>query len=169
MADEIQNVDASGPLSTPVRRLAELIAESPAFQQWTETNSQGEALARVHHPHLRNNTNLMDVKKPVAVVSTQSFGLARVTNRQLRPDGGVLRVILSDVDRYPTRSDWSQTYFENQVGQVLSEIAALQGDDERLAIDKITLVSPPMLSRPQVAGQKQPYWVALVDVAWSRI
>jgi hypothetical protein len=170
MADPMETIEAKGPISIPVRKLVELVAESMYFQQRVKANSADEAMQFIHHPHLRAS-GLEEIKGPLVVISTKAFGLSRVDNKQLRPEGCMLDLTISDDVKYPDRSDWSQTDFENFVGQMLSEIASLQSEGTRLAIDSITQTIPASINRLPAGGpsQRNAYWITSFDIHWSKL
>lgn len=169
MADVNENIEALGPISVPVRKLVELVAESATFQTRVKADSVEEAMKFIHHPHLRAN-GFEEIKGPLAVVSSQPCTWERVDANQLRPTG-VLVLTLSNDDKYPEKSDWSQIDFENFCGQVIQDICELQGKNTRLTIDSIVQSIPASLSHPTAAGpdQRSAYWISTFEIHRSQL
>lgn len=157
-----------GPLSLSVRKLVELVAESAAFQARCGVATQAAAYARIWHPDIEMQA-MAHFTGPAAVVMTAAFGLARIDPYHLRPDGCQLGLLLTDDDQFPRDPLASQTDFENWIGQVVQQIAAIQGTGERLTIDRITMSVPPQHTHPADAGTRKPYWMAVFDVHWSKL
>ena len=169
MADAVEQIEALGPVSIPVRKLVELIAASPSFQARVKVTTATDAFGFIHHPELRVSS-LDEITGPLAVVGTERFGLASVEPRFLRPSDCSLMMILSDDDRYPERADLSQIDFENFVGLVMADIALAQGEDTNLTIESMELIET-CKSGPEVQGvdKRKAYWIAPIVVKWSRL
>jgi hypothetical protein len=169
MSEATPSIAAAGPISIPVRKLVELLAESTFFQARVGASSKTDAYPYIHHPELHAK-GLYEIKGPLAVVGTAGFSLSRVDNRLLRPSNCSLALVLSDDDRYPDSPERSQTDFENFVGQTLAEIAGLQGVDTRLPIDSIHLADSRKIGvTAATPGQRNVYWMAMIEVHWSRL
>jgi hypothetical protein len=169
MADHTEIIAAAGPISIPVRKLVELVSQSTTFQTRCGVSSAAAAYEFIHHPELRAN-GLWEISGPLAVVGTVNFGISRVDNKLLRPSGCSLALLLTDDDKYPDRPDWSQIYFENFIGQVAAEIAALQGTGTNLPIDSINLMESKKTGpENQTPDQRNVYWLAFFEVNWSRL
>jgi len=147
----------------------ELVAASPTFQARVGAADAAGAMPFLCTPYAAIVPSLDGVKKPCAVVCSSAWGLKRINNTNLRPDGCVLTLTFADEDRYPDNIAWSQTDFENFCGGVIADLAAAQGDaNGSLAIDSIRRSLESSTSdEPQVKGGW--YWISVFEVFPSRL
>jgi hypothetical protein len=168
MAEIVETVVSLGPISIPQRKLVELVAESTTFRDRVGAVDSDTAMPFIHTPYAAIVPSLDSIKKPCAVVCSSAWGLKRVNNTFLRPDGCVLTLTFAAEDRYPDNIAWSQTDFENFCGGVIADLAALQGVDDRLAIDSIRRSLESSTSdEPLVKGGW--YWISVFEVFPSRL
>jgi hypothetical protein len=167
--DAVESIVAEGLLSLPVRRLAELVADSRSFRLAVGAATPADALkTRIHHPHVRMQLEDNQIALPLAVITRSRFRLRRVATYMMRPEDCALDLILRDWDQVPERTDHGQLRFDNWCGNVISEIAELQGRDGRMAIDSISAAEPSKVSSLKTLGDGQPFWSAAFEIVWSR-
>jgi hypothetical protein len=145
-----------------------MVAESDAFQARCNVTSADEAMARIHHPDY-SGPALDEVAGVIAVVYSGPLILSRINNKDLRPDSPTLFLLVRDDDRYPNSREWSQIDFENFVGVMVAEIAAVQGQGTRLPIAAIRQVQPSQITPPRAGGPGKDYWLTAFEVEWSRL
>jgi hypothetical protein len=171
MSDEVPIIEPTGFNPLVKRKLAELVAETTAFQNRCEVASQAEAFSRIYWPFLRNADQFSDLDRPFALIESPARGAMiwkRLTGYDMRPEGSVC-LMLTDWDKYPQFPEVSNTDFENFTCGVIEEIAGLQAQNDRLAIEIITEIGPSQLTSPKAAGQGKPYWSQMFDVKVSRL
>lgn len=161
--------ELSGALAYPLRKLVELVAESATFQDWVGVTSQEEALSRVHHPYVPADGRVLTLPRPLAVVNlTNDFRYERVNAQHLRPQGS-FDLILQAEEKHPGDPDLDELEFLNQVGGVLADLCALQGQDDRLAIGSIRTLVPPDPPEPEDRSAGRAWWTAIYRVEMSRL
>lgn len=147
----------SGLLATPRSKLRDLLAEIPALQTWFGAADAAAAKAKIYSSLLADD-ELADLR-PLAVVQWASYSLGKIASgaaNYLWPSPGecMLRLILQDVDRGepvviensvdPASLEEGDVVFDNNVGAVLRGLADRAAVDDRLAINRIALETPPM-------------------------
>lgn len=163
------DIEATSFLSWPIIGLARLLSESTTFRARGGAASAGNAYALIHYPYLQPTLDLDVIGRPAAIIMPgDTLGLERVDASHLRPEPDLL-LVLTDWDRFPERADYSAIDFLNFAGNTLTEIAALQGQDDRLAIKGIAWKEKPGLTDPNIAKEQAGYWICSFRVQVSRL
>jgi hypothetical protein len=167
VAERIESVAAVGWLSGPVRRLAEMVADCPTFQTSVGATNRGDAMDRVHHPHLRDRIAPDEIRLPLAVIGVSNFSLVPKAGGLFAPDACTLELMLRDWDACPERSDYAHIIFANWVGTIAGELCDIHRADPRLGMRRIAMpFGAQTISRPEV-GQGRPYWWAALQITWG--
>lgn len=141
-------VSATGCLSTPLVRLQDLIAESAAWQAWTDKATTALARERVHLTRAKDPEN---VERPFALIEwdEQSFGQSAWSR------GALMLVFEANVpEQYKADNSDPAIDFYNHVGAVLDQVSASAEDPtvERLFTDRdeaFVMQGPAQMSDPQ--------------------
>lgn len=175
---------ATGAISVPKRKLAEVLAEAETWQLWCELAYPDAAAAdklidgiggtkRIFYPTAdsRDLGTLYD-RMPLAVIGNgqqwQMPTVAGGAGNYMRP-AGQLALIIADRDRYPDSLEASQRDFENRLGDLMDDLAALSGRSDRLAMDLIEQFIPPSLP-PEEETDANPgrvWWAAGYLIDWK--
>jgi len=168
MASDFPQPTPKGPLSIGQRKLAELVAECPSFQEMVGVGGQQDALASVYLPWLANTTDLDVIDRPVAVITIRRFRTKKIDAWSLTLDELRLGLLLFMPDPHPGHAEWSELEFSNWLGAIVQELADRQARDARLAIASIDLLEGPQMNPLKTVGQRTPYWYACLEIACGK-
>ncbi len=159
----------TGPLTTPLSKLAALVAESATFRAAVGAADSTAALTKIHFPCLA--TPYLRDALPCAVLQQgPSWSLEQVaggSQNWLWPaPGSSIRLILADCDRYPKDLEASGVAFLNYCGGVLQDLADLAGRDDRLDVTGIRQEVAPVLPSQEEDKAGAVWWKASFLIAW---
>lgn len=163
-------LEAIGPMSEPKEKLVRLVAESQTWQDWCGVVTPEAARARI----FRNRAVFLNhaLERPYAIASwTDDFEYREASGGSkvwLLP-AGTLWLYLTDRYRHPD-SENNLLEFENRVGQVLADLAALAGVDDHLAVRNIKTDTPPQdagMAAELLAGEAAAYLEASYFLSYS--
>lgn len=174
-------ISAVGPISVPLYKLARLVAETETCQTWCGLTYPDASAAstlidtpstqhiftptcRRPPPELLDSMPLFVCGQGNAWQHASQTGGAR---NYLRPDG-VAELLIADRDRYPDNDEESLRYFNNQVGELLTDLGELSGTSDRFDFYSVRQVVPPHWpDQEEEASLDQRYWLVLFEFTWK--
>ena len=160
-------IQADGPSGGAMQRLAGMVAQSITFRMRAGVATVEQALQRVHYPYL----HAPDQKsmRPFAMIESRDYGWSFIAGGDqhfLWPDGALV-LTLADNDKYPNSERDGFIHFMNFVDGVLTDLAALAGVDDNLALTGIEQVQPALRTKPSDEAQGDVYWSWRGSVPWG--
>jgi hypothetical protein len=154
-----------GPLSSGVYQLQRLVAESAAFRARVAIADVTAAKAKVKIFEYEADAATIANERPYACVwPGEKLDLAAVSggaNTLFRPSGELV-LILTDNDRHPGEREASAADFVGWVDQVLLDILAAAGVDDRMTIRHVSLAARPARTPTKDEASAGAFW----DVVW---
>lgn len=144
---------ATGSLSLSKENLRITLADCATFRTWVGATTAAQALNRIHHEGLPPRTSgeeytieELNALRPYALLSTESFGSrheAASTSFDYR-DSGTIRCRLVQEVPQEIADDHGEIgrRFDNVVGGIMDDLAALSGQGGYLAIEGMDMPEP---------------------------
>lgn len=168
--------DPTGPLMTPLSKLAELVAASPTFRVrcGLESNDQYASAKllegaygtqkRIFYPAA--DTEQWDIFPGIVLAQGDkwTWEVAKYSQRA----SGTLLMMIFDEDRYPGNLEATYRDFLSFAGNLCADLARLFSSDDDLAGNAITQVTAPHLPPvEEEASRGKGYWQAAYNIGWS--
>ena len=154
---------AVGPLSVPKEKLLTALLNSGALYTWW--NQPANVADRLYYSMFRVPD--MQAARPFGVIElTKDFSYEQFSGgdqNYLSLRGGALRLTLTDIDRYPNDIHDGDLFFENNLGLVIQDLAAIAGADDSLTISRISFEQTPTRNPPAAWQTEGMYlWCSLL-------
>ncbi|MGE0605548.1 MAG: hypothetical protein AB7O62_00375 [Pirellulales bacterium] len=174
-------ITAEGPISLPLYKLAELLAETQECQEWCgltypDASAATTLIDDANTKHIwmpctsEEITRLIDRMPVFAVGQSSPWNLqsrSAGASNWLRP-AGAAELLIADIDRYPNDQEASGREFQNRVGRLLSQMGQLSGQGERLDFQSIDQVLAPIVcDQEEEASAGARWWIALYTIGWG--
>jgi hypothetical protein len=168
---------SNSPLYMGVIGVDRLLAESPAFRRRVGAATAEQARARIEAVECELEPAEMKARRPVAIVWPEDLDFVATGGgvRQEFTGGGRVCVLLADNARYPgndaANRRKSALDFLGWVGDVIADLMAHAGEDDRLLIRQIRMRERdgdgPYRSPTKDERTAGAFWWARVHIYWG--
>ena len=169
-----------GPIATVEQNLAQLIADTKAWQEWTGLRNAAKAIDRIHFAELQPRPagdeygkDELAAERPFCVINTapeDGYTVERVADGislLFKPSGNLIAMFEDQVIDADTHdAPESNRKFKNHLGSVLSDMQDLPVAPGRLRIMAMTVA--------EIAREAEDHendlgdaWIATVLINWS--
>lgn len=163
-------LNAAGPLSLPMAKLADLLAASETFRAAVGAADAAAALAFVHYPSV-SLTGEGAVSRPFAVISDDDIA---EWNYSTRGNAGqlVLTFELPTPEEYASNAAEAELWFRNVLGGILADMLELAGTYDGSGVCYWAMVAAEKLVTPAAANLEHepegtaPYYGASFLISW---
>jgi hypothetical protein len=152
-----------GLITSAVYQLRRLVAESAAFQTRVEAADAEGALVHIKTWDYEDDPVAVQAARPFACIwPADKLDFDQLSGGGNSLFGGVidLVLILTDFDRQPGDREASGADFAGWIDEVISDLAALAGVDDRIAIRRMTFLQRPLRTATKDEPSAGAYWQA---------
>ena len=165
-------MSSPGPITDSVAQLQRLVAESTAFQTRIASVDPAVIAAKIlSYDYLDDPVAIKELRPFAVVWPGENLTISRYAGGSqswLKVDRGDLILILTDKDNFPNDRSQSAADFVGWVDQVLMDIIAGAGKDDRLTISEISFKYPPARNSVKDEQAAGAYYSVAFLVSWGQ-